>query len=404
LSPSRAWLVVAATSAMMVFASATVFSSMGIALFAMAGAFHWSAAEAGAAFTILIVACSLSHVAPVPLIGWIGARWTMTCGGAILALACLIAASAGTLWTVYGAAALLGIGFSLVANTPAIYLIAGWFGVRAPRMIGVYMMIGTLGGAVGPPVAHALIASAGGWRFYWAVMGAVALSLTVACAGAIREPNGATSPRQASTGRLGYWKTLRSSKFIILAVAMVLTQTCIITVSGVTPAHFSRLGWSSGFAALILGLQGLTGTLATGLSGWLTERFEPRLMLAAGLLSQTAAMALLGLPQGVAGMYAFAIAFGVGWSVSCLAITVLLVRYFGPRDGTSALATIFTFAGAAAIGPSAAGLVADATGGFSLALLGLGALAAPVALAVLTMTTASRPRNLQPAYEADFRP
>jgi MFS family permease len=401
----REWLVLIATSLIMVFASATVFSSLGIALFAMAGEFHWSDAEAGGAFTVLVLTCCVSHLAPVPMIGRIGGRWTIVTGGAILALAFLVAALTGDLITAYVAAGLLGIGFSLVANTPAIYLIAGWFGARASRMIGLYMMIGTLGGAVGPPAAHALISS-GGWRLYWAAMLAVALALSVLCALFIREP---TPGRRAATPGSSqsdwrYWAILRSPQFIVIAIAMVMTQTCVITVSSVTPSHFAHLGWSAGFAGEILGLQGLVGTVATGISGWLTEKIEPRLMLGGALIAEAAGMALLGFPHGAWTMAAFVAVFGIGWSVSCLAVTVLLVRLFGNRGGTAALATIFTFAGAAALGPSAAGMVADSTGSFSLALGGLGLLLLPVAGAAFVMNRApglAAGMALEPAGSSD---
>jgi MFS family permease len=400
----REWLVLIATSLIMVFASATVFSSLGIALFAMAREFQWSDAAAGGAFTVLVLTCCVSHLAPVPLIARVGARWTIVAGGAILALAFLVAAMTGSLATAYIAAGVLGIGFSLVANTPAIFLIAGWFGGRAPRMIGLYMMIGTLGGAVGPPVAQALIASGGGWRLYWTAMLGVALALTVMCALFIREPPAETAPK-ASVGPAraepGYWAMLRSPRFIVIAIAMVLTQTCMITVSSVTPSHFARLGWSAGFAGTILGLQGLVGTVATGISGWLTERVEPRLMLGAALIAEAVGMVILGFADRTWMMYAFVIVFGVGWSVSCLAVTVLLVRIFGNRGGTAALATIFTFAGAAALGPWAAGLVADATGGFSPALGGLGLLLLPAAGAALLMDRARGGIGLAPRYQAE---
>lgn len=383
---ARGWLVLAAASAMMVFASATTFSAMGIALFAMARSFGWSQAEAGGGFTVVILACSLSHLAPVPMMARIGGRWTIVTGGAVLAVAFLAAALSRSLPMAYVAVALVGAGFSLVANTPAIYLIAGWFGARASRMIGLYMMIGTLGGAVGPPAAHALISS-GGWRLYWAAMLAVALALSVLCALFIREPTpGRRAPTPGSSqSDWRYWAILRSPQFIVIAIAMVMTQTCVITVSSVTPSHFAHLGWPAGFAGEILGLQGLVGTVATGISGWLTEKVEPRLMLGGALIAEAAGMALLGFPEGAWTMAAFVAVFGIGWSVSCLAVTVLLVRLFGNRGGTAALATIFTFAGAAALGPSAAGMVADSTGSFSLALGGLGLSLLPVAGAAFLM-------------------
>ena len=281
------------------------------------------------------------------------------------------------------AAGLVGIGFSLVANTPSIYLIAGWYGARAPRMIGIYMMLGTLGGAVGPPVAQAFVAG-GGWRSYWVAMAALALALGGVCAVAIREPP-AHGPAAPAREVPGYRRTVRSPQFAILALAMVAVQTCIVTVSSVTASHFARHGWPAGFAAQVLGLQGLVGTLATGCSGWLTERCDPRRMLAVGLLATACGMLLLAFGRSTVAACTFVGLFGAGWSVSCLAVTVLLVQYFGRQAGTAALAAIWMLAGAAAAGPAGAGYVADRTGSFAPMLCGLGLLLLPAALAALSL-------------------
>ncbi len=381
-------------AAILVFGSATTFSTMGIVLFAMLREFGWSQSVAGGAFTTLILTCCVAHLLPVPMIARIGARWTIVSGGLVLAIAFLLAYFTQDFPTFYIAAGILGIGFSLVANTPGIYLITGWFGARAPRMIGFYMMIGTLGGAIGPPVAQALVSSSGGWRLYWLAMMAVALTLSILCAVIIKEPapidSEAVPAKVVPAENWSYRETLRSPQFIIIAVAMVATQTCMITISGITPAHFARLDWPAGFAARILGLQGLVGTAATGVSGWLTERFDPKAMLVFGLLSEMVGMAVLALAQSTWMAYLFVPAFGIGWSVACLSVTVLLVGYFGQMTGVAALAAIFMFAGAAAIGPVAAGMVADLTGSFSPALAGLGMVLAPISLIAFMMPAARR--------------
>jgi cyanate permease len=162
----------------------------------------------------------------------------------------------------------------------------------------------------------------------------------------------------------------------------------MITVSGITPSHFARSGLSAAFAAQILGLQGFVGTIATGVSGWLVERFDPKTVLVFGLLSQTLGMALLAFASSTWMAYAFVPAFGIGWSVSCLSLTVLLVRYFGQATGVAALAAIFMLAGAAAVGPAVAGAVADATGSFGPSLYGLALVLLPIALAVFIMPPA----------------
>lgn len=387
-----AGLILAA--AIFVFGSATTFSTMGIVLFAMLRDLGWSETVAGGAFTTLILVCCVAHLLPVPLMVRIGARWTIVSGGIILAIGFVVAYATHSFVTFYVAAGILGIGFSLVANTPGIYLITGWYGARAPRMIGLYMMIGTLGNAIGPPVAQALVSSSGGWHLYWLAMTATALVLAALCALVIKEPAPIRTDEAAAeivpADNWTYRETLRSPQFIVIALAMVATQTCLITVAGVTPSHFARLGWPVGFAAQLLGLQGFVGTLATGVSGRLSERFNPKVMLVVGLLSLAGGVAALAFANSAWAAYAFVPMFGVGWSVTCLAVTVLLVRYFGQKTGVAALAAIFMLAGAAAIGPAIAGSVADATGSFAPALGGLALVLLPIALAVFVMPAARR--------------
>jgi cyanate permease len=394
LTERRKQLGVGLAAIIYVFGSATTFSTMGLVLFAMLRDLHWSETVAGGAFTTLILVCSVAHLLPVPMIAKIGARWTIVSGGVILAIAFMVAYATRDAITFYIAAGILGVGFSLVANAPGVYLITGWFGQKAPRMIGIYLMVGTLGNAVGPPVAQALISSAGGWRLYWLVMTGVVLVLSALCAIVIQEPRDAPKPAEASeaftAGDWRYRDMLRTPQFIIIAVAMTAIQICMITISSVTPSHMARLGWPVGFAAGLLGMQGFVGTLATGVSGRLSERIDPKALLVCGLLSEALGVSALAFAGGRALAYAFVLFFGIGWSLSCLAVTVLLVRNFGQKAGVAALATLYMLAGASAIGPIVAGMVADATGSFAPALGGLAAVLLPIALAVVLMPPPGR--------------
>ncbi|MDB5393109.1 MAG: hypothetical protein JWM91_615 [Rhodospirillales bacterium] len=95
---------------------------------------------------------------------------------------------------------------------------------------------------------------------------------------------------------------------------MVATQTCLISVSGVTISHFVRLGWSSGFAAQILGLQALVRAVATGICGWMTKRYDPKAMLVPGLVAEGLGIVLLAFHRNGWSAYAFIPVYGVGWS------------------------------------------------------------------------------------------
>jgi MFS family permease len=397
----RAMLVLIAASTILFFGQGTTFSSMGIALFAMVAEFHWSEAGAGGAFLALGLICAATSLAPMLLIPRIGGRWTMVAGALILAAGFLLAAATENLPTFYVAAGLFGLAFSLVANATGTYLVATWFGARSPRMIGIYLMVGSLGGAVGPPVTSALIATGGGWRFYWLAMAGAALVLAAMCAGFIREapsaevpgPAGGLSDHAPRTTEWGFRGFLRTPQFAVAALAMVATQACVIMVSSVAAPHMVQLGWSEGFAADLLGLQGLVGTAATGVAGWLTERRDPKLALAAGLLAEALGMLLLAYAHGLLISYAFVVAFGIGWGVASLAVTVLLIRYFGDIAGTAALSTIWLFAGASTASPYVAGKIDDLTGSFVPALTGLGLALLPIAFLAFAMNSARRIRT-----------
>ena len=125
--------VLSAVSAIFLFAGATTFNSLGVALFAMQPEFHWSDAQTGGGFLALGLSCCCLSMLPVALLPRIGGRWTCVAGCLALAAGFLVAAATSSLAMIYAAVAILGLGYSLVANTSGIFLLAGWFGTRAHR-------------------------------------------------------------------------------------------------------------------------------------------------------------------------------------------------------------------------------------------------------------------------------
>ncbi len=387
----REWLVLVAVCAVYFFALASTFQSMGVVVFAMSAEFGWSEAAAGGSFMALGLACCASALLPALLIPRIGGRWTIVAGCLILAAGFLVGRLSWDLRSFTVAAALFGVAFSLVANTTGIYLTAGWFGAGAPRMIGVYLTVGALGGVAGPPVAQALVSGAGGWRAHWASMAVVALGLSALCGLLLREPPGGDTREAGGSAR---WRqALLSWPFATIAAAMVMTQVCLLTVLGVVSPHVVRLGGPAALAATVLSIQALVGAATTAAAGWLAERIDQRLLLVAGLLAQASAMLLLGCGGLGWPIDAFALLFGLGWSAASLAVTVLLVQYFGHRDGSTALSAVWMLSGVAAFGPTAAGLVADRTGSFAPALTAIGVLLVPLAGAGLLLQPPERRRT-----------
>lgn len=371
----RREIVFAAVATSFFYASATTFQSMGLVLFAMRRDFGWSEAATGSAFLALGLACCATGLAPVAALKRFGPRFTLVAGALVLALGFLVASQAQGLAATCLAAAIFGAGFPLAASVPGTYLIAAWHGKRSSGMIGLYLMAGTLGGAAGPPIAEGFLASSAGWRGYWLAMAGLGLLVALASALAVHEPPAAEDDRKGSastqSGTWSYRESLRTPQFALLAATLVTSQMALITVSAVIASHFHHLGWAPGLAAGLLGGQALVATAATGLSGWLAERFEARHVHAGSLVALVVGLVSLAFARDVWWTYLFVLTFGAGWSAARVAVTVLLIRYFGPKSGTAALSTCWMLCGAAAAGPPAAGLAADLTGSFVPPLMAL---------------------------------
>ncbi|EIZ81023.1 major facilitator transporter [Novosphingobium sp. Rr 2-17] len=379
----RKLAVVCAVSAALVLAQAVVFAASGLMLFAMAQSFHWSATAMGTAYTLIVLGACAGAPMPIVLIRRIGGSGTIVVGMALLAVSFLAMAFVGSLPQLYACVFAIGVAFSLSGNSPGVYLVSGWGGAGAGGLIGIYLMIGMLGNAVGPPLAQALIGQ-DGWQGYALTIAAFAVVAAIGCALALREPPVATdAPAGKSWRDLG--AVLRSRTFALLAVAIVMSQLCLVTVSSVAPAHLAGEGVSDALAARLLGVEGIAAALATGLLGHFAARLSPRRMLPLTLAACGAGLVILAATRDTALLHGFAMLLGAGVGGATLTVTLLLVRYFGPGDGAASLGAIWTLAGLAALGPWGAGLVADATGSYAPGLLALGLVMVPIAAGSLLL-------------------
>ena len=370
----RAWSIFAVVSLFFFFLTAATFTSLGVVLFTMASELHWSKSAAGSTFAVLGLTCGLSSPLPALLMNWLGTRWTIVSGGVTLVIAFVLAATARGLWEFITATGLMGLGFTLAACIPAVYLLATWFPRHSGRVIGFYFMAGGLGGVLGPLGVNAVV-EASGWRFNWWVMAAISGILGLLSAFVLKDvgpvttledvtaAGAAPAPRAANAG----WtvvQALKTRQFLIIAVSMLIIQTVVTTIHGLLVTHLAGLGATSTFGALVMSILGLTDSLAKGAAGTLAERMGARRLFVAGIVLQCLSVALLALAGNHAIAIAFAIVFGTGWGASWLAANLLLLDYFGAHIVAPMMsaATLATTAGI--IGPIAAGMVADATGSF----------------------------------------
>ncbi|MCE7798006.1 MFS transporter [Sphingobium sufflavum] len=390
----RNLLVMIVASLGFFFVTATTFTSLGYVLYTMVAELGWSQAAAGLSFSLLGLACGLSSPLPPLLMKMIGTRLTMFAGCMILAAGFGTASVIENLGLFFMATTLMGIGFSLVAPSPAIYLLATWFPKSSSRMIGFYFMSGSAGGIAGPLIVGTIVGLTGSWRLHWMVMAAMAIVLGILCLIAIRDAVKVESVEQVRGAGSGHavaagespWtvrEALFSPTFLILAFAMTVVQTVVTTTHSALVSHVANMGMGAAAGAIAMSLVALAGTLAKGVTGALCERIDPKRLLVGGLALQSVAIAMLCTATGLAGAYTASLLFGIGWGLAWLSAHILLLRYFGAAiagDMTAMATTATTFA---VFGPIFAGRIADTTGGFGLALATFAVL-----LAIATLSTA----------------
>lgn len=384
---NRKWLVFVAVSVMFFFITGTTFKSLGVVLYTMAEELNWSQTQAGQSFSILGMSCCLSSLIPMVLVNRLGVQWTYFIGATLLGSGFLLAYSVTSLPPFLLATGLMGMGFSMCANIPGVYLLARWFPERPGRIIGLYLMFGAFGGVVGPPLLQWII-SATSWRELWFLQSLMVALLGIGCLFLIRDRKLAETAAQAddrAAVETGWTqaKAIRTPQFFLAAAAMVVLQCCVTVVQSSAVTHVVNLGHTPLFGAWLLGLQALTASMGKGASGIIGEWVSSRLLLAVGLILESIGMILLAFTSTPFIGYAFFLTFGIGWGAGYLAITVLLIEYFGPRVGSSALSFVWLLTAFATVGPAVAGMIADRFGSFTPAyLIGAGML---VPIAVLTL-------------------
>jgi len=397
ISTRNPWSVFAAVTLIFFFLNGATFTSLGVVLYTMVGELHWSQAAAGFSFSLLGIACGLCSPLPALMMKRVGGRWTIVAGAVALAIGFFLAAVSTSLWVFYAAMLLLGLGYALAGNVPAIYLLAAWFPTNSARIIGLYLMIGAFGASVGPPVVEAIVSGSGSWRVHWQVMGWVAVVVGLFCFAFVRDidrsstaaaADASSAPPTEGEAEAEPWSNrdaIFTSQFMLVAAAMAITMACVTTNSSVTISHLVKMGATPAFGAVILSALALTATLTKGIAGRLCESMPLPHLLAGGLLAQALGNVILASADTTVLQYAAALVYGLGWGASFVAANVLLLRYFGRDTGSYVLSVVWLLTTVAAVGPLAAGAIADARGSFSLIFYVYAALLVAVAVPTFLM-------------------
>jgi MFS family permease len=397
-----AWIV-AAVAFLALIGAAGFRAAPSVLIVPLQEEFGWSRSVLSLAVSVNLVLYGLTAPFAAALMDRFGMRRVTACALVLIALGSAVTVLVTQSWQVLLTWGLMvGLGTGSMALVFAATVTDRWFVEKRGLVSGILTAAGATGQLIFLPFLAILVAGPG-WRAAALLVASGALlvvplvwlflrdrpsDIGVTAYGAdptappIPTTDGGAGPARRALDALRDASHTRT--FWALAGAFAI---CGMTTNGLIGTHLIPAAHDHGMgdtaAAGLLALVGVFDVAGTVLSGWLTDRVNPRLLLAGYYavrgLSLLALPALLG-PTVEISLVAFVVMYGLDW-VATVPPTIALCRdLFGSR-GTIVFGWVFAShqlgAAAAALG---AGVIRDVTGAYTIAWLGAAGLCAIAAI------------------------
>src|SRR4051812_7307406 len=398
-----AWWVAAVTFLALVGAAA--FRAVpGVLIDPLRAEFGWSVSTISAAVAVNMALYGLTAPFAAALMERFGIRRVVMCALLVVALGSGLTVFMTTSWQLvllWGV--LVGLGTGSMALSLVATVTGRWFVARRGLVSGIL----TAGGAAGQLIFLPLVAwidSQWGWRAASLGTTAAAIAVLPLVAWLLRDrprdlgvvPYGGTAADDADPVRTGAARAAvrglvegaRTRPFWLLAVGFFI---CGMSTNGLVQPHFIPAAHDHGLpvttAAGLLAVVGLFDIAGTVFSGWLTDRYDPRVLLLTyyGLrgLSLFALPVLFG-PQLQPSMVAFIVFYGLDWVAPVPPTLALCRQHFGGRAPVVFGWVFASHQVGSAIAAFGGGVIRDVTGSYDLAWLLAGGLC--LAAAVMSIS------------------
>jgi len=412
----RPWLVLFAFSLLSALITVAIYTALGIALPLMVKDLKWNWTEAGFGFTVIGGCIGASSYLPALLIRRIGVRSTLLLGTLLVAAGLLSLSATHGLTFYFLGAALCGVGYQMMALIPATHVLGALFRRRSAAF-GIYFTLSSAMAAGGPLMVIGLLQLFhGDWRLLWLIEVAVALVIGAGCALAMGGPGwlalaSARTDEAFAEDRAkpvvvrsahGVQRTqedwtlkaaLKTPQFYILLAAYFGHVLCLATTASFAFQHLTEHGVSTLVIGGVLTIEALMGMVWRLLAGVLGDIVNPRYVLIFSVGALVLGMFALAAPQGYLGLLVFAVGVGIGTTVTALAVTVLLLDYFGRKHNLEIFSTVCMVGALSALGPTLGGVLRDHLGSFTPTFQLFAALNGAVFIAAVLMRPPS-PRTV----------
>jgi MFS family permease len=306
---------------------------------------------------------------------------------------------------------IVGVATGVLAIPLGAALAARWFVARRGLVVGILGAGSSAGALIFIPLMNWILETAG-WRAAILLGAAILLALVplvllivrdnpvqvgVQPYGAENAPPGDAVAAQQTTPMS---EALRTRDFWLLGASFFV---CGFTSNGLVGTHLIphaiEHGFTSNVAAGALALIGAFNVVGTICSGYLTDRFNPRVLLATYYAFRAASLVLLPSVSSEFGLIVFAVVFGLDY-IATVPPTVALTA---ERFGRASLATVFGWISflhmvGGAVASYGGGVARDIFGDYTLAFLisaAFGFIAAGLSLRIN-----ARLRKVEPAPAA----
>ena len=386
---SQGWTVVACAFLLATWGWGLAFYALGVYLVALQASHGWSAAAISSAITVFYLAGAGCIALVGGTIRRFGAIGTILTG--ILAMAAGVTSLTliTALWQLYLAFLLMAVGWSTMSSAVLNILVAPWFDRRQGLALSLAFTGASTGGVIVGPAVLWLVSVLG---FSTGVRVAV-LAMLVSLVPVVllvlgRQPPASPSPSPGSGMEGGYARPLRSWAYWTISVSFaagLIAQVGFIThqVAFLSPL----LGTAR--TAMCVSLMALAATVARLALGGIIDRMDARLAASGNFLVQVLGFALLWWQPHEMALTGGSIVVGLAVGNMVSLPGLLVGREFSPAQFAGVISIVTaTNQVAFAFAPTLMGVLRDATGGYSAALVLC--LVLDLAAALLIVTGRSR--------------
>ena len=376
------WYIVGSAGGLQMLASLLWMQSYGAYVVLLQQEFGWSKTIVAGAFALTRIESGILG----PLQGWLvdrfGPRMILRIGVVCFGIGFIWFSQVQSLWSFYGAFALIALGSSLGGFATVMVAIVNWFSRHRSKAVAFSQIGYALGGMAVPLVVLAL--EAFGWRTTAFYSGVLVVLLGLPMAQAVRHrpqyygevpdgillnaaSDGSSQPSRDLTAK----QAMATSAFWLISFGHA---AALLTVSAVmvhlVPHLTEGLGFSLSQAALVItlvtGCQ-LIGQLGGGVLG---DRLDKRLLCIICMVAHTVALLILAFASSSSEVVIFAVLHGLAWGVRGPLMVALRADYFGAASfgtimGFSSLIVMLGMS----LGPIVAGLFADHYGNYQVGLM-----------------------------------